>query len=256
MDKCIEEYIKQIITSLTCSEEEKDEIEDEMRDHLYLLVQEYTEEGYSEKEAAEKALQTFGQEKEIQKGFQKSFSPFHRWIQYSLWVSFFGYTLILIVELLVNRLYRRVNSDTNEYFIYLAGHIDSPSTIFNEEVFSLNTNFIPFENIYMCLSGQDKFNLDIIVHNTIGNVLLFIPIGVLFSLLLSKKKDNFRAFLFFLAFSLVIEVLQYVLRVGQFDIDDILLNTIGGVVGYFMGQLIKQSSIFVRRDASRVHFNK
>lgn len=77
MDKRIEAYIKQVIARLTCNEDEKDEIEDEMRDHLSLLVQEYSEEGYSRKEAVEKALQTFGQEKEIGRSLQRSLSPFY-----------------------------------------------------------------------------------------------------------------------------------------------------------------------------------
>ncbi len=256
MDKRIEAYIKQIITRLTCSEEEKDEIEDEMRDHLYLLVQEYSEEGYSEKEAVEKALQTFGKEKEIEEGFQKSLSPFYKLIQYSLWISFSLYTVVLLGQLFVIRLIRSINMGFSPYFFHLGSHTVSPSMIFNKEVFSLNTNFVPFGNIYMYLTGQNRFNLDIIIHNTVGNVLIFIPLGIFFLLLISKESTISKAALFFMTCSLSIEVLQYVLRVGQFDIDDITLNTLGGMVGYFIGQLIKQGLIFVRRGTSKVQFDK
>lgn len=251
MDQCIERYIKQIITRLICSEEEKGEIEDEMRDHLYLLVQEYSEEGYSEKEAVEKALQTFGDEKEIEEGFQKSLSPFHKLIQYTLWISFSLYTLVLLLELFVGRLIKSINMDYSPYFFHLGYHTVSPYMIFNKEIFYLNTNFVPFGNIYMYATGQDRFNLDIIIHNTIGNVLIFVPLGIFFLLLLSKKPTIMKAALFFIKCSVVIEILQYVLRVGQFDIDDVILNTIGGIVGYFIIKLIKQGLYFSKKNISK-----
>ena len=45
MDKNIETYIDQIVSELNCDENEKREIIDEMKDHLYLLKNEYLEQG-------------------------------------------------------------------------------------------------------------------------------------------------------------------------------------------------------------------
>lgn len=68
--------------------------------------------------------------------------------------------------------------------------------------------------------------------NILGNVLAFMPFGFLLPLL--KKK--YRSFLYvtFLSIliSLVIEAAQMLLRVGIFDVDDILMNSLGGMMGY------------------------
>lgn len=256
MDKSIEAYVKRFIADLRCNEEEKNEVEDEMRDHLYLLVQEYLEEGYSNEEAVQKAIQAFGEGKEIRKGLQKSLSPFYRLIQYGLWISFSLYAFVLLGQLLVLRLIRSVSMGFNPYFSLLDSQTGGPFIIFNKEIFSMNTNFIPFESIYNYISNYDHFNFNIILHNTIGNILIFIPLGVFFSLLLSKEETLSKAIFFFLSCSFSIEVLQYTLRVGQFDIDDVILNTVGGIAGYCIVKLTKQGLTFSRRNVSKIEFGK
>lgn len=71
--------------------------------------------------------------------------------------------------------------------------------------------------------------------NIIGNILLFVPFGFFTSYLLKLNKKSFIMFLTLLV-SLVIETIQ--LKIGRaFDIDDILLNFIGGFVGYLVYRL-------------------
>ena len=38
--------------------------------------------------------------------------------------------------------------------------------------------------------------------------------------------------------SLLVEILQIVLRVGSFDVDDLILNTLGGIIGYLLLTLV------------------
>ncbi len=67
--------------------------------------------------------------------------------------------------------------------------------------------------------------------NLAGNVLVFVPFGFLMAL--AKENPNFFAITgFSLGFSLLVELFQLFTRVGSFDVDDLLLNTIGGVFGY------------------------
>jgi glycopeptide antibiotics resistance protein len=66
-----------------------------------------------------------------------------------------------------------------------------------------------------------------------GSILLFIPLGFLLPVL-NKKFNRFnKTIKISLALSLTIEILQYLFRVGQFDIDDIILNTIGSILGFY-----------------------
>ena len=40
--------------------------------------------------------------------------------------------------------------------------------------------------------------------------------------------------------SLTVEVLQLLFRVGSFDVDDLILNTLGGILGYFLLKKIER----------------
>lgn len=68
--------------------------------------------------------------------------------------------------------------------------------------------------------------------NIAGNVVAFMPFGFLLPRLREKKTNIFLAGLFSFELSLLVEVLQLVFRLGCFDVDDLLLNTVGGILGY------------------------
>lgn len=70
--------------------------------------------------------------------------------------------------------------------------------------------------------------------NTFGNIGLFMPFGFFLYHILRTRKSRFPIVevLLFSAFtSLSIEVLQWTFAVGYTDVDDLLFNTIGGVLG-------------------------
>lgn len=72
--------------------------------------------------------------------------------------------------------------------------------------------------------------------NIIGNVLLFVPYGFFASFYI-ELKNPVKAFILVLAASVSIEVTQ--LAIGRvFDVDDILLNVVGGMIGYFIYMII------------------
>lgn len=72
--------------------------------------------------------------------------------------------------------------------------------------------------------------------NIIGNVLLFVPYGFFASFYI-ELKNPVKAFILILAASISIEVTQ--LAIGRvFDVDDILLNVVGGMIGYFIYMII------------------
>ena len=80
---------------------------------------------------------------------------------------------------------------------------------------------LPFHSYVEILKGNRQFLLE-----NIGNVVLFIPLGVALSV--SGVKDVKKAGL--LA-SLLIEVLQFTFALGTFECDDLIHNTLGAVIG-------------------------
>ena len=71
------------------------------------------------------------------------------------------------------------------------------------------------------------------VMNLIGNVVVFIPFGV-FLPMASKYKSFIITIFYSFLLSLSVEVIQLIAKVGSFDVDDLLLNTIGGCIGYLV----------------------
>ncbi|MGN0382627.1 MAG: VanZ family protein [Eubacterium sp.] len=81
---------------------------------------------------------------------------------------------------------------------------------------------------------REQLGMAAVLLNIAGNVLVFMPFGFFFPII-SKRKINKKIIIIVIysfLFSLGIEVLQMLLRVGAFDVDDLLLNTIGGFLGY------------------------
>lgn len=68
--------------------------------------------------------------------------------------------------------------------------------------------------------------------NLYGNIIAFIPFGMLLRWARNKNTTFVQALLYSLGFTLVIETVQYITKLGMFDIDDIIMNTLGGVIGY------------------------
>jgi glycopeptide antibiotics resistance protein len=108
-------------------------------------------------------------------------------------------------------------------------------------------NFIPFKTIYYYLSLQEVAQNGI--ENIGGNIAAFIPFGILFPLAFPRFNNFGRTVLGAFLTSLFLECLQLVFALGSFDVDDLLLNTIGGVIGYGILALILQALRQPRRRA-------
>jgi len=92
-------------------------------------------------------------------------------------------------------------------------------------------NLTPFKEMFRYQIGSKLF-----FKNVIGNMLMFIPYGFFISYILKVKKPLWPFILSLIA-SFTIEITQY--RIGRvFDIDDILLNIMGGFVGFLFYLLI------------------
>lgn len=88
-------------------------------------------------------------------------------------------------------------------------------------------NFTPFHEIF-----RYEFGSKVFMHNIVGNIILFIPFGYFVSHVM-QTKNPFPTFIISVITSVVIEFTQ--LKIGRtFDVDDILLNIIGSMVGFIV----------------------
>lgn len=98
---------------------------------------------------------------------------------------------------------------------------------------SSGINIIPFREITRYEIGSTLF-----FYNVIGNIALFIPFGYFMSDKLKAKKTT-HIIIISTIISLTAELIQY--KIGRaFDIDDVLLNVTGAIIGYFGYTIIQQ----------------
>lgn len=68
----------------------------------------------------------------------------------------------------------------------------------------------------------------------IENIILVIPFGAMVCLIGSNKAGVIKVTLCSFLLSACIEMTQYMTRCGHFELDDILFNTLGGLLGWLM----------------------
>jgi glycopeptide antibiotics resistance protein len=96
------------------------------------------------------------------------------------------------------------------------------------------TNLIPFKTISSYLHGEPNWSIAIL--NLVGNIVLLAPIGFLVPLV--YRQMTWRTSLALAAaIGLSIEGMEVLLRLGIFDIDDVILNALGVMLGYWANRV-------------------
>ena len=136
-------------------------------------------------------------------------------------ISFIFYLLALVMLLFVGVM-----------FVGVRGHIWTDLSLI--EYIRTSSNFVPFKTIstYIIAMFDGSLNLGIPIKNLIGNLIMFLPMGIYLPYYIKKinKVGRFTFSMIILLF--VIEVTQLVTRRGSFDIDDFILNMVGALIGY------------------------
>lgn len=97
-------------------------------------------------------------------------------------------------------------------------------------VFDGNINLIPLKLAYRMLIYA---RTDVMLVNLLGNIAIFVPLGFFLPLLRTEFRTAFRTLAAGLSVSFFIEIVQlFTPRVT--DIDDLILNTLGALVGYLL----------------------
>lgn len=199
-------YLNKLISKLDCSESEKECLRLEFEDHLKMLKAEYIKEGYNDEEAHKMAIADFGDQDGLSKDLNHSFSKTQKVFNIFFKTSWYIYILILTKILLISS--RR---------LFLPHH----------SAYS----FLPLKQISEYLFNFNRYNFDIWFVNLFGNIIFFMPFGFLLPLVYNKGKTIKSSIIITVLVSSTVEILQYILHVGILDIDDVLLNVIGSIIG-------------------------
>lgn len=94
-------------------------------------------------------------------------------------------------------------------------------------------NLVPFKEIQRFWKYRKELGIHS-VYNLAGNVLGFVPAGFFIPILWKNRRGFGFTLCVTFQMSFLVEILQLVFRVGSFDVDDLLLNTLGGILGYLL----------------------
>jgi len=72
-----------------------------------------------------------------------------------------------------------------------------------------------------------------------GNIVGFVPLGILIPLVFTFLGGFFRVTGIVFLISLLFETTQLLAGIGVFDVDDLILNTAGGIIGYIIYAITK-----------------
>lgn len=90
-----------------------------------------------------------------------------------------------------------------------------------------------FKEINRFIEYREELGVFAVFTNLFGNILIFVPYGFFVSMA-SKSRGLFKTVFYSFVLSLGVEFFQLFTKVGSFDVDDLLLNTVGGVLGYMI----------------------
>lgn len=108
-----------------------------------------------------------------------------------------------------------------------------------------SVNLIPFRGVVSYISGNDLVSGQdsaAVLHafallNLLANIFIFVPCGVYITLF-RKGKGIWMNALWVFVISTVVEIVQYIFKLGIGDIDDVILNSIGGLIGVLICRLL------------------
>lgn len=114
------------------------------------------------------------------------------------------------------------------------------------------SNLKPFSTIR--LFSSKRVSSDYSYKNIGGNIIGFIPLGILLPLLLPFWRNFLRttATIFFI--SLSFETIQLLAGMGIFDVDDLILNTTGGMTGYIIYAVVWQVLKWQERNQAEANY--
>ena len=129
------------------------------------------------------------------------------------------------------------------------------------EYISAFSNFIPFKTVYhyarLAATGSLEF-IGLFLWNIMGNLLMLLPLGAVLPCLFKRIDRFWKVVVTVTVTVMLIELGQLVLRVGVIDVDDLILNLSGAMIGYAIIKippisrgLVKIGALYPRREKAK-----
>lgn len=94
-------------------------------------------------------------------------------------------------------------------------------------------NLKPFLEIRRGIEHIDTVGYGYVLVNIAGNIAAFMPFGFLLPLITERRMHTGKVLCYSFLLTICAETIQLLSRTGAFDVDDLILNTAGGVLGYW-----------------------
>jgi glycopeptide antibiotics resistance protein len=120
-------------------------------------------------------------------------------------------------------------------YVLLLAYLTFFSQYYGRGIAQRSINIIPLKTIIDFLTSG--YNMNSIVTNLVGNIVAVMPMGFLLPIVFKKLGTFLRVCLVILFATTLIEVAQYFVGVGASDIDDVILNVLGGAIGNWIYRL-------------------
>lgn len=108
-------------------------------------------------------------------------------------------------------------------------------------------NLVPFKEIRRFWVYRKQVGVLAAFLNLAGNVIGFVPFGFILPVMHPNLKSGWLVGSLGFLLSLTVETMQLLFRVGCFDVDDLLLNTLGAIIGFL---------VFAVCDKWRKHYDR
>lgn len=111
------------------------------------------------------------------------------------------------------------------YFLFIGERYGNP---YNDYRY----NLVLFQEIRRFIIYRNHVGISSFLLNVFGNIFAFSPFGLLLPILSVRVRKWWKMLLLSFLVTMCIECTQLVTRLGVFDVDDLLMNTLGGLIGY------------------------
>lgn len=148
------------------------------------------------------------------------------------WILFIIYILLLIYFLFLSEEYGRKDFAQRDY----------------------QYNLVLFQEIRRFWVYRERVGYLAAFLNLAGNVIGFLPFGFILPVIGKRMKNGFLVTVCGFCLSLFVESMQLIFKVGSFDVDDLLLNTAGGLAGYII--FVICAAIRRRHDIKKKNKNR
>lgn len=153
----------------------------------------------------------------------KEDDKFNKMGKINLWIWFLLYIIMVLNLTLFDKYFGREGVS-----LYLNSNVDI------KDIFNDSFNIIPFatiNNYFLALKNGNLTNT-IFIYNIFGNLVAFMPLAFFLPRIFRNIDKWYKYFIVVSVFIIFIEISQYVMMTGSFDIDDYILNILGAMIIY------------------------